>query len=100
MNKALIIIFVTLIFLSVLVVVFPPAVFYSSFAEGKNNSIQLILFSLVLAIIIVFLKIFYKREYEKAEKISYTPHTKYGWYALIFFVAFMFLFYAYAFLSK
>ena len=100
MNKALIVIFITLIFFSVLAVVFPPAVFYSSFAEGKNNSIQLIIFGLVLAIIISFLKIFYKREYEKAEKISYTPHTKYGWYALVFFFISMFLFYSYAFLSK
>lgn len=47
-----------------------------------------------------YLKKKYSKEYNGAYSMSYTPKNKYGWYALIFFIVSMVLFYAYALLTK
>ncbi len=100
MNKTFIIVFIILFFLSALFVVFPPAGNYFGFSGVEKNPTQLFLVGTILTLVVGLLKIFYEKEYEKALKISHTPYAKYGWYTLIFFIIFVFLFYGYAFLSK
>lgn len=102
MNKAIIVIFVILFFISILFLIFPPAEFYTQILNGKTL-LTIVFFSLFISfitLIIDLLKTKYPKEHDEAHKISYTPYNKYGWYALIFFLSLPFLLFGYILLSK
>lgn len=55
---------------------------------------------LLVVLAIKYLHKKYRKEYDKAYVMLYTPKNKYGWYSLWFFVIFMILFYTYSVLTK
>jgi len=103
MNKWIVLLLIFCFFISTIIIAFPLADFYLWLnKEDANHSIYLVLslMGLILSSLVAYLRFKYPQEYERAEKTSHTPHTKYGVYVLVFFFVFMIGFYMYAFLSK
>ncbi len=101
MNKWVVTLLVLCFSVNAVVLAFPLADFYLyANKESPSYGIYFLLISigLVVSLVISILRLKYSDEYKRAEKIAYTPYTKYGLYALVFFFVSMICFYLYAFL--